>query len=120
MKRSIILSLLFLSSFSLATLASSNHKNSVSGTSPKLESSLKKLIDKHVIYPVFQNENMEGTVEVSFKIDTQGEVNILNIKSSNPELVDYVVKKLKKIKLEQSDESVGQTIKYRFVFKKQA
>lgn len=78
------------------------------------------MVDKHVVFPIFQDQNMEGTVEVSFKINTEGQVNILNIKSSNPDLIDYVVKKLKKIKLEKSDDSVGQTIKYRFVFKKQA
>jgi hypothetical protein len=87
---------------------------------PEESSNLKKLVDKHMVYPVFQKENMEGTVEVSFRINKEGKLNILNIKASNPELVDYVVKKLKKIQLDQNDESIGQTIKYRFVFKKQA
>jgi len=63
---------------------------------------------------------LEGTVEVAFKIDTQGRVNILNINASNPMLIDYVVKKLSKIQLDQGSSQSGKVIKYRFVFKKQA
>ena len=66
-----------------------------------------------------KNKNLEGTVEVSFKINTDGEVDILNIQSTNPELIDYVVRKLKQIQLEDKNEIVGKTIHYRFVFKKQ-
>ena len=104
--------------FSAAVMATPSGEEELKGK--PAENTLKKLVDKHMIYPVFQNDDMEGTVDVSFKINTEGKVNILNIKSSNPDLIDYVVKKLKKIQLDQSDQSIGQTIKYRFVFKKQA
>lgn len=64
---------------------------------------------------------LEGTVEVSFMINAEGKAQILKINASNPALVDYVVKKLNKIQLEgESNSQVGQVIKYRFVFKKQA
>jgi outer membrane biosynthesis protein TonB len=64
--------------------------------------------------------NLEGTVEVSFKIDAQGHVEILSLASTSPQLADYVIKKLAQVKLEKGDPQVGQVIKYRFVFKKQA
>jgi outer membrane biosynthesis protein TonB len=64
--------------------------------------------------------NLEGTVEVSFKIDAQGHVEILSLASTSPQLADYVIKKLAQVKLEKGDPQVGQIIKYRFVFKKQA
>ena len=73
--------------------------------------------------PISQDDKtneLEGTVEVAFKIDAQGKVNILNINASNPKLIDYVVKKLSKIQLDQGDSQSGKVIKYRFVFKKQA
>ena len=81
---------------------------------------LKKQINRHMFYPIFAQQEMHGTVEVSFMINEEGTVKVLNIQSTNPDLVDYVLKKLKKIKLAEDDESVGKTIKYRFVFKKQA
>jgi hypothetical protein len=64
--------------------------------------------------------NLDGIVEVSFKIDNVGKVQILNINSTSPQLSDYVIKKLSKIQLEQGDSQIGKVIKYRFVFKKQA
>lgn len=73
--------------------------------------------------PISQDDKvneLEGTVEVAFKIDAQGKVNILNINASNPKLIDYVVKKLSKIQLDQGESQSGKVIKYRFVFKKQA
>jgi hypothetical protein len=69
---------------------------------------------------VVKSKELEGTVEVSFKIDGAGKVEILNINATSPQLADYVIKKLKKIQLEKGDPQIGQVIKYRFVFKKQA
>lgn len=65
-------------------------------------------------------KHLEGTVEVSFKIDAMGRVQIINMNASNPQLADYVIKKLNKIQLNKSDTQDGKIIKYRFVFKKQA
>lgn len=64
--------------------------------------------------------NLEGTVEVSFKIDHQGKIEVLSMNATSPQLADYVLKKLKKVQLEKGDPQIGQVIKYRFVFKKQA
>jgi len=116
MKRVLIFSLVML--LSTAMIAAPTGDEDSKGK--PIENTLKKMVDKHMVFPVFQKEDMEGTVEVSFRINNEGKVNILNIKSSNPDLVDYVVKKLKKIQLDQTDQNIGQTIKYRFVFKKQA
>lgn len=64
--------------------------------------------------------NMDGVVEVSFKIDSKGKAEILQINATSPKLADYVLKKLSKIQLDQSGSESGKVIKYRFVFKKQA
>ncbi|NQX91375.1 MAG: energy transducer TonB [Flavobacteriales bacterium] len=87
-------------------------------SSPKKE--ISKAINKVMTYPILQNQKMQGTVEVSFKIDDDGKVDILQIESSNPDLIDYVVQKLKKIKLKEGKDYNGQTIRYKFVFKKEA
>lgn len=74
-------------------------------------------VDKN--QPKEQEPNLDGVVEVSFKLDNQGKVQILNINSTSPQLADYVIKKLNKIQLENSNSELGKIIKYRFVFKKQ-
>ena len=63
---------------------------------------------------------MDGVVEVSFKIDNEGKVQIINMNSTSPQLAEYVIKKLNKIQLQQGDSQVGKIIRYKFVFKKQA
>lgn len=64
--------------------------------------------------------NMDGLVEVSFKIDETGRIQIVHINSTSTQLTEYVVKKLTKIKLDTESGSEGKVITYRFVFKKQA
>lgn len=64
-------------------------------------------------------KHLEGTVEVSFKIDMNGKLDIVSINATDPKLGEYVINKLKKINLEKGDPQIGQVIKYRFVFKKQ-
>ncbi|MEN9348895.1 MAG: hypothetical protein RLZZ77_2406 [Bacteroidota bacterium] len=65
-------------------------------------------------------KDLDGTVEVSFRIDGSGKVEIISINATSPQLADYVIKKLSKIQLQKGDPQIGQVIKYRFVFKKQA
>ena len=64
--------------------------------------------------------NMDGLVEVSFKIDAAGIIQIVHIDSTSPQLTEYVVNKLGKIKLTNETKSDGRVITYRFMFKKQA
>jgi hypothetical protein len=63
---------------------------------------------------------MGGTVEVSFRIDDNGAVDIVNIHSNDPVLIEYVINKLSKIKLDAGLHEPGKMITYRFTFKKQA
>ncbi len=81
--------------------------------------------NKRQTNPQFEDDqrgeaNMDGVVEVSFRIDKKGRAEILRINATSPTLADYVIKKLGKIKLEPGTTDGGKVIKYRFVFKKQA
>jgi len=67
-----------------------------------------------------QQPNVDGLVEVSFKIDAAGKIQIVHINSTSPQLTEYVVNKLSKIKLSNETAPDGKVITYRFVFKKQA
>ncbi|MEJ6797228.1 MAG: hypothetical protein QNK63_10990 [Flavobacteriales bacterium] len=66
------------------------------------------------------NQALHGAVEVSFKIGLDGKANILDIKSENPSLVEYVKNKLNKIQLQKNDINLDEVITYRFIFKKDA
>lgn len=70
--------------------------------------------------PEASNQALHGTVEVSFKIGLDGKANILDIKSENPSLVEYVKNKLNKIQLQKDDINLDEVITYRFIFKKDA
>jgi hypothetical protein len=67
-----------------------------------------------------QQPNMDGLVEVSFKIDASGKIQIVHINSTSTQLTEYVVNKLGKIKLSDAAAGDGKVVTYRFVFKKQA
>jgi hypothetical protein len=64
--------------------------------------------------------NMDGVVEVSFKIDASGKIQIVDLVSTSPQLSEYVIKKLAKIQISDQALASGKVIKYRFTFKKQA
>lgn len=68
----------------------------------------------------YNQQEAARTVEVSFRIKDDGKVEIINIESNDPVLIDYVVSKLKKIQLKNGQGSKGEVIRYRFVFKEQA
>lgn len=63
---------------------------------------------------------LKGIVEVSFRITDAGNVDIIEIKSNNPDLIKYVVARLEKIKLTPEQYVPGKTINYRFSFGEQA
>jgi hypothetical protein len=67
-----------------------------------------------------EQPNIDGLVEVSFRVDETGRIQIVHINSTSTQLTEYVVKKLMKIKLNTDSGSEGKVITYRFVFKKQA
>ncbi|MFM7106350.1 MAG: energy transducer TonB [Flavobacteriales bacterium] len=74
--------------------------------------------------PAVQNQitslNIDGYVEVSLKVDSSGQIQIISVESSSQYLSEYVIEKLRKTKLVSGNGEPGKVVKYRFVFKKQA
>lgn len=77
--------------------------------------------DSATVAPIQPQTNIptQGVIEVSFKIDKNGEVEVTSINSDNPELIGYIMDRLKKIKLDPAIYHTGQVIKYKFDFNKQ-
>lgn len=84
------------------------------------DSTTVKVDSTKVVQQVPPKPALRGKVEVSFRIDDEGEVEIININSDNPELINYVVKRLKKIKLDPEVYHTGQVIKYKFDFNQES
>ena len=70
--------------------------------------------------PVVESSVLRGKVDVTFRIDAKGEVEIIHIFSDNPELINYVITRLKKIKLDPAVHKTGQVIKYSFDFNRES
>lgn len=120
MKTSVItlfLSFLLVTSMNASPLSGDNKNDN---NAKRTERIIRKAIDRAMIFPIEQEgKEMQGTVDVSFQINEKGKIKVVNIESSNTELMDYVLEKLNKIKLDNARTEEGQTIRYKFVFKQQ-
>lgn len=94
---------------------------SASANSAALEHELKKQIDRYVIYPVMGvNADLFGDVVVSFVINTEGRVQVVDATSSNEALTRYVLTKLRKVDIGSNPGGVWKTSYVRFRFRPQA
>lgn len=85
------------------------------------ERELKKRIDQFVTYPLMERDHgMDGEVRVSFVINTAGKVEVISAVSGNPELRDYVLRKLEKIDLGDNPSGTWKTEHMRFIFRPEA
>lgn len=82
-----------------------------------MERELNRQIDRYVTYPVFdQGMNMNGEVTVTFVIDIQGKVEVINSHSTNPSLRTYVLNKLAKVDIGDNPNGTWKTTHMKFVF----
>lgn len=78
---------------------------------------IKKLIQKQVSYPDFAKEQkLEGVVLVDFTLNADGTIKVNTTNQSDINLKDYVVTKLKQIKL-KPDTSAAKSYSVKFDFK---
>jgi len=84
-----------------------------SGTPDRLRLHLEKKID----YPRFARESgIEGTVLVSFRVDSSGYIRVNQINSSNEALARHIEQKLSEIRLCPFDASAGEEHNMKFNF----
>lgn len=84
-----------------------------------LERSVRKAIDRTVIFPVdARGKALYGKVDLQFTVNTDGSLNIKTIQTDHPELAQYVTRKLQDIRLNLQSEG-EHLMRYRFVFRPQ-
>jgi hypothetical protein len=81
-----------------------------------MERELDRQINRFVTYPVFDNANMNGEVTVTFVIDIQGKVEVIDARSTNVRLRSYVLNKLAKVDIGDNPNGTWKTTHMKFVF----
>ncbi len=86
-----------------------------------LKKELNRELSRNVVFPLQEREHdMHGTVLATFVVDNSGKLEVLDIKSTNSALTDYVRGKLAKVDLEDNNGGIWRKTTVRFVFKKEA
>lgn len=82
-----------------------------------MERNLDRALNKHLAFPVLAEENMIGEVEVSFVINTEGRIEVLNCTSRNEPLRAYVLRKLARIDIGDNPEGIWKTTHMHITFR---
>jgi hypothetical protein len=89
----------------------------VNSTSVKaLERALDRELNKHLAYPVLEKSNMTGDVYVSFLVNKEGRIEVIECNSTNEKLRQYVIKKLARIDIGENPNGIWKTTHMRISF----
>jgi hypothetical protein len=78
---------------------------------------LDRALNRHLSFPLNTREDMTGEVFVSFVIDKEGRVEVLDCRSENVQLKDYVLRKLARIDVGENPDGVWRTTHMRIQFR---
>jgi hypothetical protein len=84
-----------------------------------LERSLDRALNKNLVFPLLDSREMTGVVNVSFVVDKEGRIQVLECSSANPSLKAYVLRKLARIDIGENPEGSWKTSHIRFNFHKE-
>ena len=86
-----------------------------------LKRELNRELSKNVVFPYQERDHdMHGTVLVTFVVNKQGKLEVLDLHSTNEHLGNYVKEKLAKVDLEDDNDGIWRKTTMKFVFKKEA
>ena len=120
MERKIIRSLFLLATvFTMGyTRAAEPFRLGKANNENKIERSLERELNRHVIYPVMEEKkDMTGEVFVSFVVNTEGKLVVIDCNSANQELRNYVLGRLERVDIGDNPNGVWKTTRMRFVFR---
>ena len=88
--------------------------------STSMERKLDHQLNKHIAFPLNGGERMDGVVVVSFVVDIEGRLKIVEAETTNPELRDYVLRQLEKVDIGDNPSGTWKIERRRFVFRPEA
>lgn len=90
----------------------------ISRNSDALERAVEHALNKHVVFPVLERKHdMTGEVFVSFVVNKEGRLEVLESFSQNEPLRQYVLGKLAKIDIGENPDGIWRTSRVHFVFR---
>lgn len=89
-------------------------KNIITDSKPDFSAKIRSEIS----YPQFAlDQNIQGSVLISFAFDNAGNVHVDEVNASNNDLRNYVVQKISNMKPTKADGVFGKSYNMRFVFR---
>lgn len=85
-----------------------------------MERKLDHQLNKHVTFPLTGAERMDGAVLVSFVVDIEGRLKIVDAETTNPALRDHVLRQLEKVDIGDNPSGTWKIERRRFVFRPEA
>lgn len=112
-------SLLFSAAMIIVSLAQAAEpvRTGNAGKRNTLERTLDRALNKHLSFPAAGKNDMLGDVYVSFVIDKEGRVEVLDCRADNERLKDYVLRKLARIDIGDNPEGIWKTTHMRITFR---
>lgn len=81
-----------------------------------LERTLDRALSKNLSYPLLENADMSGEVHVSFVINKEGRVQVIECSSANERLKAYMLRKLARIDIGDNPDGSWKTTRMIFNF----
>ena len=82
-----------------------------------LERNLDRALNKHLSFPLLDDKDMTGEVYVSFVIDQEGRVEVLDCNSANEDLREYALRKLVRIDIGDNPQGIWRTTHMHITFR---
>jgi outer membrane biosynthesis protein TonB len=82
-----------------------------------MERNLDRALNRHLAFPLAEKAGVYGDVYISFVIDQEGKVEVLDCSSTSEELKAYVLRKLALIDIGDNPDGVWRTTHMRIVFR---
>jgi hypothetical protein len=113
--------LLLATVFTLGTAQAAEPFKMNTAAKTSMERALDRQLSKHLSFPLLERgHDMTGEVTISFVVNTEGRIEVLNATSNNEDLRAYVLRKLSKVDIGSNPEGVWRTSHIRFVFRPEA
>ena len=82
-----------------------------------LERNLDRALNKHLSFPLLDDKDITGEVYVSFVIDQEGRVEVLDCNSANDDLREYVLRKFARIDIGDNPQGIWRTTHMHITFR---
>ena len=77
---------------------------------------LDRALSRHLAFPLAEKGDMTGDVFISFVINTEGRINVLECTSKNERLKDYVIRKLARVDIGENPTGIWKTTHMKISF----